>query len=166
MGGVRLAMLRIAVLACALACALHAAAQTLPRGHGPQRGHGGPQTGEMPAPNVLEHTLEELREDLKLRPQQQPAWDAYVEKVRTLAADVERERRRASAPVEAAALARIDRAVDAARNRYTALEDIAVAARALYATLSPEQKAVADQRLWAPVNAATPALPYVIERRP
>ena len=41
----------------------------------------------------------------------------------------------------------IDRQVDAARNRLTALEDIAQSAKALYASLSPEQRPAADPRL-------------------
>jgi hypothetical protein len=42
---------------------------------------------------------------------------------------------------------RIDRVVDAARDRLTALEDIGQAAKALYAKLAPEQQAAADPRL-------------------
>jgi hypothetical protein len=44
-------------------------------------------------------------------------------------------------------LQRIDRAVDMARDRLTAIEDIALAAKSLYARLTPEQQQVADPRL-------------------
>jgi hypothetical protein len=58
-------------------------------------------------------------------------------------------------------LQRVDLAVDAARNRLTALEDIAQAARALYAGLSAEQQRVADPRLAnimsIPLTASVPA---------
>jgi len=42
---------------------------------------------------------------------------------------------------------RIDRAVDVARDRLTAVEDIALAAKALYANLTPPQREAADPRL-------------------
>jgi uncharacterized protein YdeI (YjbR/CyaY-like superfamily) len=41
----------------------------------------------------------------------------------------------------------LNRIVDTARNRLTALEDIAQAAQALYAKLTPEQQPAADPRL-------------------
>ena len=57
---------------------------------------GGPGGGEHP--NSLEVMVEELREDLKLTAEQQPLWDAYVEKVRALASDLARERTKRLAP--------------------------------------------------------------------
>lgn len=44
------------------------------------------------------------------------------------------------------ALQQLDRAVDVARNRLTALEDIASAAKTLYGSLTPQQKSLADSR--------------------
>ena len=70
---------------------------------------------------------------------------AYVDKVRALGNDVARERGRR--PAQANVQQQIDRILDAARNRLTALEDIAQAAKALYAKLSPEQQPAADPRL-------------------
>ena len=70
---------------------------------------------------------------------------AYVDKVRALGNDLARERGRR--PAQANVEQQIDRIVDAARNRLTALEDIAQAAKALYAKLSPEQQPAADPRL-------------------
>ena len=93
--------------------------------------------------------MHELREDLKLTPAQQPAWDSYESKVRAFAADLKRAR--AAKPSEAegqeTAPQRIDRLVDIARDRLAALEDIADSAKALYAGLTREQKAIADARL-------------------
>ncbi|HYL90926.1 MAG TPA: hypothetical protein VEU32_19410 [Burkholderiales bacterium] len=68
---------------------------------------------------MLEATAHELHEDLKLTPQ--PSGRAVVQKV--------------------------DRIVDVARDRLTALEDIAQAAKDLYAKLTPEQQSAADPRL-------------------
>jgi hypothetical protein len=54
-----------------------------------------------------------------------------------------------TASTQNSALKRIDRSVDAARNRLAALEDIADAAKTLYTLLTPDQLAVADPRLAA-----------------
>ena len=100
--------------------------------------------------DLFQTTLEELRVDLKLEGAQQRDWNAYVEKLTALMSDVARERSRSGpAPTAAAATApqQIDRLVAVAQNRATALEDVSVAAKALYAGLRPEQKTVADLRL-------------------
>jgi len=103
-------------------------------------------SGGEPRVNTLEVTVQELHEDLKLTAEQEPLWQAYVDKVRALGNDVARERGRR--PAQASNVPQqIDRMVDAARNRLTALEDIAQAAKALYAKLSPEQQPAADPRL-------------------
>jgi hypothetical protein len=51
-------------------------------------------------------------------------------------------------------LQRLDHAVDVARNRFTAVENIAAAAKKLYAGLTPEQQSMADPRLATAVAAA------------
>ena len=101
--------------------------------------------GEEPRVNQIEVTLHEFHEDLKLTDAQEPAWESYVEKLRALARDVARESR--SRPAQLDLLQRIDRIVDSARNRLTALEDIAQSAKSLYAGLTPEQQKTADPRL-------------------
>ena len=101
--------------------------------------------GEEPRVNQIEVTLHEFHEDLKLTGAQAPAWESYVAKLRALASDLARESR--SRPPQLGLLQRIDRVVDAARNRLTALEDIAQSAKALYAGLTPEQQKMADPRL-------------------
>jgi hypothetical protein len=101
--------------------------------------------GGEPRVNSLEVTAHELHEDLKLTAEQEPLWQAYVDKVRALGNDLARERGRR--PAQADVQQQIDRIVDAARNRLTALEDIAQAAKTLYAKLTPEQQPAADPRL-------------------
>ena len=114
-------------------------------GGGPGGGQG--KGGKEPTP-TLEITLHELQEDLKLAPEQQPLFDAYAETLRGLAGDVARDRQRQSANAASASLVeRIDRNVDSLRNRLTAVEDIAQAAKALYAKLNPDQQRAADPRL-------------------
>ena len=102
--------------------------------------------GGEPRVNTLEVTAHELHEDLKLTPQQEPLWDAYLDKIRALGNDIARERRPLGSAV-GNVTQQIDRIVDRARNRLTALEDIAQAAKDLYVKLSPEQQPAASPRL-------------------
>ena len=104
-------------------------------------------------PDAYYVTMEELRIDLKLTAEQQPSWDGFVRKLDAMRADLARERARAGRGAAADAPQQIDQAVDSARNRLTALEDIAAAAKGLYATLNEEQRKVADPRLARLVQA-------------
>jgi hypothetical protein len=101
------------------------------------------------APVQTEVVMYELHEDLKLTPAQQPAWQFYADKLQAMASDLARERARARAQSgpPSNALQQFERTLDAARNRLTALEDIAAAAKSLYDSLTPEQKSIADSRL-------------------
>ena len=114
------------------------------------RRRGGPeksQSREEPRVNQLESSLQELHEDLKLTPQQEPLWESYADKVRALASDVARERNARPSATQLNVLQRMDRVVDTARNRLAALEDISQAGKSLFESLSPEQKVPADPRL-------------------
>ena len=113
---------------------------------GGDMGKGAMDKGGEPRVNTLETTAHELHEDLKLTPQQEPLWESYLDKLRALGNDIARERR----PLGSArgnVTQQIDRLVDTARNRLTALEDIAQAGKDLYAKLTPEQQPAADPRL-------------------
>src|SRR5262245_13794736 len=115
---------------------------------GQMGGDGGGRSGARREPTpMLEVTLHDFQEDLKLLPDQEPLFDAYAERIRDLAADVARERRQSATAAKPSLLQRIDHNVDAMRNRLAGVEDIADAARALLAKLSPEQQASADPRL-------------------
>jgi len=119
------------------------------RGRGGMGGGGGAEgkAGKPEATPVLEVTLHELEEDLKLAPEQQPLFDAYAETLRGLANDVARQRQSTAKAASATLVERIDRNVDTLRNRLTAVEDIAQAAKALYAKLNSDQQRAADPRL-------------------
>lgn len=119
------------------------------RGRGGMGGGGAAEgkAGKPEATPVLEVTLHELEEDLKLAPEQQPLFDAYAETLRGLANDVARQRQSTAKAATATLVERIDRNVDTLRNRLTAVEDIAQAAKALYAKLNPDQQRAADPRL-------------------
>ena len=103
------------------------------------------KAGSPEAANPFEVALHELHEDLKLSAEQEKSWQSYEQKMRALIDDQRRDRSR---PAESMDLPkRIDRVVDGARDRLTAMEDVADAAKALYAGLTPDQQAVADPRL-------------------
>ena len=100
----------------------------------------------------LEYHLGTLQVDLHLTPEQTAAWQTFSDRILALQADMERQRgRNASAVAVSAAsvggIKPIASAVDAARNRLTALEDIESTGRALYQTLQPDQKILADLRM-------------------
>ena len=123
----------------------------MPQGRGDAVRQDRPQPRTPPQENVAEQMdfrLYQLREDLKLAPEQERAWSGYAEKVRALGADVARDRDRwGRIEPQVDSMQRIERLADAARNRLTAIEDIAVAAKILYERLSPQQRTVADPRL-------------------
>jgi hypothetical protein len=138
-------------------------------------GRGGPALGpsisrDRPAPSssagapVLVQ-LDQLESELKITPEQRAAWNAYEDKVLRLADDMTRSRfaARTSLATDASAAQQLDGLVDTEQNRLAALEEIAVAGKALYATLTSDQKTIADRRLVLPIRplATGVALPGI-----
>lgn len=101
---------------------------------------------------VVKYRLDQLEEDLRLSPEQRGAWLDYREHVIRMAEDTQRAAR-AALVGEMTAPKRLDRFADIARDRLTALEDIADAGKKLYATLTPAQAAVADRAMAVPIAA-------------
>ena len=112
----------------------------------------GVQTCALPISNsgdaaeLIEFRLGMLEEDLKMSPAQLRLWEPYAERMRAAVADITRERAPAQSIAAPNAMQQMNRTVDQARNRLTALEDVAVAAKAFYEVLSPEQKMLLDAR--------------------
>lgn len=101
----------------------------------------------------LEYRLGTLQVDLHLTTEQTALWQAFADRVLAFEGDLTRQRSRAT-PVNASALGApgsaikpIATAVDQARNRLTALEDIEAASRAMYQILQADQKTMADVRM-------------------
>jgi len=124
------------------------------RARGGNRGSGDMQRPERPqgpadVSELVEFRLQAFEEDLKLSPAQQKLWDPFAERVRAVAADIMREREHAKkeSTTHPPAPQQIDHALDVARDRLTALEDVAASAKALYDALLPEQKLLADSRV-------------------
>lgn len=116
----------------------------------------GPASEAPPAMNreQLQYQLGALQADLRLTPPQTVQWQAFAERVLALEADLARQRTRVASASdmeqkgqEADGVKQVARAVDTARNRLTALEDIEATSRTLYQTLQPDQKAMASARL-------------------
>jgi hypothetical protein len=144
------------VLMLAIAAADASAQIGSRRGGGPGGVDRSAKVQEKPQNSIdqLALILAQLQEDLKLTAGQQAAWDAYVRNLEALASDVARERGRTKEVMQMKVLQRLDHAVDVARNRLTAVEDIAAAAKKLYAGLTPEQQSTADPRLATAIAAA------------
>jgi hypothetical protein len=106
-----------------------------------------PAQSEEALYDQTEYRLSLLEEDLHLQPEQRKAWQSFADSVRSYAGDLARERARLAGTSSGVGLQHIEHAVDSARNRLAALEDIAAAAKRLYAALSPEQKTLTDGRI-------------------
>ena len=115
----------------------------------------GASAAEVPlSPGALVQTLlDRLEDDLKPGPAQRSAWNAYADKVQKLADDVERSRfeARTSSPGASSAPQQLDRIAADMRGHMAIVAEIVALGRALYETLTPEQKAIADRRLALPV---------------
>ena len=98
----------------------------------------------MSANDQVRMQLSSVRSGLKLTPEQASVWQDYENKVVYLLDDLSRG---VNQPQGGNALKQIDSRIDVVRNRLTAMEDIAEAANKLYASLSDEQKAMADRTL-------------------
>lgn len=116
----------------------------------------GPANAGAPAlvsADQLNYQLNALQVDMRLTPEQVAVWTGFADQVRALQADAARERSRgvsavgANKPAASASLQAIRVAVDRARNRMTALEDLEISTKALYDVLQADQKAQADLRL-------------------
>ena len=148
---------RIAVGAAALAVAAVATAQPcggMGAGFGPGMGmRGGPGMGPgYGAHGPVDHAavadgrLAYLKSALKITPAQESAWEAFAATSKAQAGSMDAMREKmwqggASAPERAAARA------EAMQQRATAMAAASKAIGGLYAVLTPEQKAIADQNL-------------------
>jgi len=108
---------------------------------------------EAGSPVQVNFRLTQLQDALHLRAEQMATWRSFAAKVRALAEDVSREQGRSmdlrpgadSGPLPG--LKHVSRAVEAARSRMLALEEIEATSTALYKTFTPEQKTLADARV-------------------
>ena len=107
----------------------------------------GPGTDNPAALPAPPRTLEQLRAALALTQQQQVLWQAYLERVHAYT-QVHSRMRPAQATGTETATRQFAHLIDQLQNRLAALEDIEQAVVALYASLTPEQRKLADQQLY------------------
>jgi hypothetical protein len=98
---------------------------------------------------LVQVDLDQIEDDLKLTPAQLPVWRSYADKVQKLADTTARSQfdARSSPPASVDAVRQLDQIAGGIRGRTTSIEEIVDAGRVLYATLTPEQKVIADRRL-------------------
>lgn len=129
------------------------------RGAGPGMHGGGPgmRGGQRPGPAAgavdpaaqVDARLNMLRGELKISDSQQAAWDAFANAAKARAgAMVAMRTQMQSAPAQSGHEHFAQRA-DFAKQRAAAMESMSTAVKDLYAALTPEQKAIADQRFGA-----------------
>lgn len=109
---------------------------------------------DRPAPDSYdqtEHELALLEADLQLHSQQKEPWQLFAGKVSDYAGELSRERARMDVPgpegAPSGGLQHLKQLTDVARTRLSELDEIRSAANKLYATLSPDQKKIADSRI-------------------
>lgn len=113
-------------------------------GAGPMMGMGGMGMRGGPNPEFAQARLDQLEAALKLQPNQLAAWNAYEARAK---AQVEErvKTREAMQNLQGDPQALADQRVAWMKQRAQAAEEINGLRKALYATLTPEQKATFDQ---------------------
>jgi len=158
-GVMRGAALSIALAALVAASALQAQEGGRSRRGGPpgadDAGRSSPELAAL-TQEFSAHLLE-VQQRLKLEAGQQLAWDTFAARAEALMQD--QLRGLPAMPEREDAVRRINRRVDVVRNRLAAMEDIADAARQLYALLTAEQRKVADELLPTAVPTLYSGLP-------
>lgn len=94
----------------------------------------------------VQERLEKLKAALQITPEQEPQWSAFADKVLTQVQQMKAEHESMKVRL-ATAPERIDRQLTLMKGRASRFEVVAQAAKDLYATLTPEQKQIADKKL-------------------
>lgn len=120
-----------------------------PMGMGPMAGQGGPmgrQAGMKfdPAQRAERH-LAFLKSDLKITADQEPLWQAFVEKMKAEAGKGFAAMRAQAADEKLTAPERMAKMQVLMQERLTAMQGVHESFNHLYGALTPEQKATADQ---------------------
>jgi len=115
-------------------------------GHGPGMGMGaahGPMAGFDCTP-MAEARLRDLKVQLKITPAQEAAWEAFAAEAKQQAASMQAMRARMQTSAGTAP-EQMGQHATAMQQRAASMATMATAFGALYAVLSPEQKAIVDQ---------------------
>lgn len=114
---------------------------------GPGMRRGGPGSGPGFSPSAMvDGRLAALKSELKITADQDSAWQAFAAKAKQQAESRQAVRGQAAAQAQTAP-ERLAQHAEFAKQRAASLDAMTAAVKDLYAALTPEQKAVADQRL-------------------
>lgn len=120
-------------------------------GYGPGAGRGPMGHGMWSNPAAgVEGYLAALKVELKITPDQDNAWQAFTTKAKQQAESMIARREQMFAKVSAtnqSAPERLAQRAEFAKQGAASMETMAAAVKDLYATLTPEQKTIADQHL-------------------
>lgn len=115
-----------------------------PMGYGPMRQGMGPQGFGNPS-SMAEARNAYLKSELKISAAQESAWKAYAEQAKQQAEAMQALRTTAQGSAQATAPERLEFRNQLMKKRQELMEKSTAAFKDLYAVLSPEQKALADQ---------------------
>lgn len=120
-------------------------------GYGPGAAAGAPCQGYGPGAAAgvgpearMEQRLTFLKNELKITPDQEAAWNAYAENAKAQAVTMEAFRAQSPAAAQSPA-ERIEQHADRMNLRAKQMTAVSAAVKDLFAVLTPEQRAVADQ---------------------
>lgn len=100
--------------------------------------------------------LDKLKAELKITADQETAWQAFAGKAKQQAEHMQALRDKMQPPASTAkplsAPEHMDKAIEFMKQRLAGMEAMSQSAKELYAVLTPEQKAVADQHFMQPIK--------------
>lgn len=106
-------------------------------------GHHAGKQGDRTA--AMAQRLEQLKADLKLKPNQEGAWQAYTAKLKEQGEKMKALHQQARADTQLTLPQRLDRRADFMKQQQAGLDERAATLKALYASLTAEQQATMDQ---------------------
>lgn len=117
-------------------------------GMGPMGGMAGPRAMMMADPAAMvEKHLADTKAELKITADQESAWQTFAGKAKQQAADMQVMRgRMQQQQAQGAAPELMQQRAEAMKSQAGRMESMSTALQALYAVLSPEQKAAADKQ--------------------
>jgi len=114
--------------------------------------HGGYGTGTAAGAGFVEHMdarLSFLKDEFKITPDQQAAWDAYATQAKAQAATMQTFHAQPPSTAQTAT-ERIEQRAERAKLRAEQMKAMSAVVKDLYAALTPEQKTVADRYFGGP----------------
>jgi Spy/CpxP family protein refolding chaperone len=116
-------------------------------GYGPGYGRGGPGAGAGFSPAAAaDGRLAALKTELNITANQESAWQAFATKAKAQVESMQAQRAQAFAANQTAP-ERLAQRAEFAKQRAAHVEAMSATVKDLYDVLTPEQKAIADQRL-------------------